>query len=65
MAADRLRDLMLPNAFSNVLSDIADLFQKGVAACEGRALVKASDQIARRRLDARRGCAALARRRGL
>ena len=28
MAADRLRDLMLPNAFSNVLSDFADLFQK-------------------------------------
>ena len=28
MAADRLRDSMLPNAFSNVLSDIADLFQK-------------------------------------
>ena len=28
MAADRLRDLMLPNAFSNALSDIAVLFQK-------------------------------------
>ena len=28
MAADRLRDSMLPNAFSNVLSDFADLFQK-------------------------------------
>ena len=28
MAADRLRDSMLPNALSNVLSDIADLFQK-------------------------------------
>ena len=28
MAADRLRDSMLPNAFSNALFDIADLFQK-------------------------------------
>jgi type IV secretory pathway VirB6-like protein len=28
MAADRLRDSMLPSAFSNVLSDFADLFQK-------------------------------------
>ena len=28
MAADRLRNSMLPTAFSNVLSDMADLFQK-------------------------------------
>jgi len=28
MAADRLRDSMLPSAFSNVLSDFVDLFQK-------------------------------------
>ena len=28
MAAERLRDSMLLNAFSNVLSDFADLFQK-------------------------------------
>ena len=30
MAANRLRDSALPTAFSNVLSDMADLFQKEV-----------------------------------
>ena len=63
MAADRLRDSMLPNAFSNALFDIADLFQKELQLAKAEFSSKLTHQIARRRLDACGFCAVLARRR--
>lgn len=45
MAADRLRDTALPTAFSNVIADVADLFQKEIQLAKAELSQKLATKV--------------------